>query len=153
MNVKEYLETKHVPYQILSHKPAYTAQKMAAAEHVPGKNVAKPVVVQADGKYYMCVVPACCKVDLDLLRQHLEAGEVVLVSEKEMEKLFPDCELGAEPPLGMMYGMTTLMDEMLAKDDYLVFQAGQHDQAVRIDRQTYESLVQPRVLAFCTHLH
>lgn len=153
MEVTEYLKQNNVKYQLRSHRPAYTAQRMAAEEHVPGMNVAKPVIVQADGKYYMCVLPACCKVDLEALRNRLGAGEVQLASEREMVKLFPDCELGAEPPLGNLFEMVTLMDENLLPDDYIIFQSGQHDQSVKIAMDDYKKLAQPRILNFSYHLH
>ena len=153
MHITQYLDYHKVNYQICSHRPTFTAQHMAAEEHVPGMNVAKPVIVQADGKYYMCVLPACCKVDLDMLRCQLGAGEVQLAGEEEMARLFPECEVGAEPPFGNVYGMTTLMDISLGKDGYIICPAGQHDRAVRINLKDYENLVHPRVLEFSYHLH
>ena len=153
MEIAEFLEKNSINYQVFSHRPAFTAQQMAAEEHVPGMNVAKPVIVQADGKYYMCVLPACCKVDLETLRSQLGAGEIQLAGEKELAKLFPDCELGAEPPFGNVYGLTTIMDKTLTDDQYLVFQSGSHDRAIRINRDDYEKLVHPRVLQFSYHLH
>ncbi|MBN2376076.1 MAG: YbaK/EbsC family protein [Sedimentisphaerales bacterium] len=153
MELVDFLKEKHVDFQLCAHRPAFTSQQMAAEEHTPGVNVAKPVIVQADGKYYMCVLSACCKVDLDKLRNQLDAGEVQLVSEKEMAKLFPDCELGAEPPFGNFFGMTTLMDENLGKDGYILFQSGKHDQAVRLKLTDYEKMVHPRIMKFSYHLH
>jgi len=153
MQITNYLEQHNVHYQLRSHKPAFTAQQIAAEEHIPGMYVAKPVVVQADGKYYMCVLPACCKIDLNQLRGHLNAGEIQLANEKEMAKLFPDCEIGAEPPFGNMFNMTTLVDKSLEPDDYIVFQAGQHDQAVQIKMKDYKQLVSPKILNFSYHLH
>ena len=153
MNVLSYLDDNHVNYRLRTHRPAFTAQKIAAAEHVSGMNVAKPVVIQADGKFYMCVLPACCRVDLDMLRSQLGAGEIQLVPEEEMRKLFPDCEIGAEPPMGHLFGMTTLMDKTLSRDEFLVFQAGRHDEAVQINRRDYENLVRPKMLSFSYHLH
>ena len=153
MEIADYLEKNSISYQIFSHRPVFTAQQMAAEEHVPGMNVAKPVIVQADGKYYMCVLPACCKVDLEALRSQLGAGEIQLAGEKELAKLFPDCELGAEPPFGNVYGITTIMDQALTDDQYLLFQSGSHDHAIRINRNDYEQLVHPRILQFSYHLH
>jgi len=83
----------------------------------------------------------------------LGAGDVLLASEEEMAKLFPDCELGAEPPFGNMFGMITLMDVGLGKDGYLICPAGAHDRAVRIDLKDYENLVHPRIMEFSYHLH
>ena len=153
MQIKEYLNREHIDYQIWSHQPTFTAQQMAAEEHVPGTDVAKPVIVQADGKYYMCVLPACCEVDLDKLRSELGAGEVHLVGEKEMAKLFPDCELGAEPPFGTLFEMPTLMDDTLGKDGFLVCQAGTHEKAVRLSLNDYQKLEKPKVMHFSYHLH
>jgi Ala-tRNA(Pro) deacylase len=153
MQVKEYLDQQKVKYQVCSHRPTFTAQQMAAAEHVPGMDVAKPVIIQADGKYYMCVLPACCKVDLEMLRSALDVGEIQLADEKEMAKLFPDCELGAEPPFGNLFDMPTIMDDTLGKDGFIVCQAGKHDQALRINLQDYEKLVHPQVMHFSYHLH
>jgi len=153
MQITEYLDQKKVKYQVCSHRPAFTAQQIAAEEHVSGMDVAKPVIVQADGKYYMCVLPACCKVDLEMLRGHLRAGEVQLADEKEMAKLFPDCELGAEPPFGNLFNLPTIMDDTLGKDGFIVCQSGKHDQAVRINLQDYEKLVHPKVVHFSYHLH
>ena len=153
MDITNYLKEKNINYQVTSHKPAFTAQHLAAREHVPGIDVAKPVVVQADGTYYMCVLPACCKIDMDKLRGQLNASEIQLASEKEMAKLFPDCELGAEPPFGKMFGMATLMDEHLGKDGFLCFQIGAHDQAVRVKIEDYISLEHPKIMDFTYHLH
>jgi len=153
MQIKQYLEQQKVDYQLLSHRPTFTAQQMAAEEHVPGQNVAKPVIVRADGKYLMCVIPACYKVDLDELKQQLKAKELQLASEEELAKLFPECELGAEPPFGNIYGIKTIIDKSLTQDKYLVFQAGSHEQALRVIYQDYEKLVQPQVLKFSYHLH
>ncbi len=153
MRITEYLDQKKVNYQISSHRPSFTSQKLAAEEHVSGQYIAKPVIVQADGKFYMCVLPACSKVDLDALRSQLGAGEVELADEEEMAQLFPDCELGAEPPVGSMFGLATLLDKSLLQDDFIVFQAGKHDQAVKLNLRDYEELVHPRILSFSYHLH
>ena len=148
MKVVEFLETNSAKYEVTRHQPTYSAQQMAAAEHVSGRVVAKPVLIKADGKYYMCVLPACCKVDLDALKQELRADQVALAGEDEMSKLFADCELGAEPPFGNLYGLETLMDESLEPDDQIVFQAGTHEQAIRMAILDYKELVSPQVLSF-----
>ena len=148
MKVVEFLETNSAKYEVTRHQPTYSAQQMAAAEHVSGREVAKPVLIKADGQYYMCVLPACHKVDLDALKQDLGADQVALAGEDEMSKLFADCELGAEPPFGNLYGLETLMDENLQKDEYIVFQGGTHEQAIRMAVLDYKELVSPRVLRF-----
>ena len=153
MDITEFLDQNEVKYQRRSHYPTYSAQQMAAQEHTPGMNVAKPVIIQADGKYYMCVLPACCKIDLELLRNRLGAFEVHLAKEQDLEMLFPDCELGAEPPFGNMFGMTTLMDKSLSHDNFILCQAGKHNQAIQLSLKDYQKLVRPRLLDFSYHLH
>lgn len=144
----EFLEKSGVAYEVTEHKPAFTAQQVAAEEHEPGRYVAKPVIVRADGEYVMCVLPACFKIDLKTLKSQLKAKSVDLVEENEMGKLFPDCELGAEPPFGNLYDLPTVMDKALQKDDHIMFQAGAHDKAVKISMDDYRKLVKPKVLEF-----
>jgi Ala-tRNA(Pro) deacylase len=148
MQVLDYLKQAKVKYEVKEHKPTFSAQQMAAAEHEPGKFVAKPVVVKVDGKYVMCVLAACCKVDLRALKEQLGAKSVDLAEEEEVGRLFGDCELGAEPPFGNLYDMPTIMDKALEADDHIVFQAGAHDKSVRIKMADYRNLVKPKVLEF-----
>ncbi|MBN1764346.1 MAG: YbaK/EbsC family protein [Sedimentisphaerales bacterium] len=153
MHITEYLKQHDVNYEVHSHRPTFSSQQLAAEEHVSGMIVAKPVIVRADGQYYMCVLPACYKVDLEMLRSLLGADEIQLAEEHEMEKLFPECEVGAEPPFGNMFGLTTIMDESLKTDLFIVCQSGKHDQAIQININDYQELVHPRVLSFSFHLH
>jgi Ala-tRNA(Pro) deacylase len=148
MRVTEYLEKQGVEYEVREHRSTFTAQQMAAEEHVSGVKVAKPVVVKADKKFYMCVLPACYKIDFDLLREKTGAREVELADEKEMAGIFGDCALGAEPPFGNLYNLETIMDESLEDDEEIVFQSGTHEQAIRIAMSDYKRLVKPRILAF-----
>jgi Ala-tRNA(Pro) deacylase len=124
---------------------------MAAEEHVPGMNVAKPVIVRVDGEHFMCVLPACCKVDLDALKRQLGAEDIKLSDENEMAKLFPDCALGAEPPFGNLYGLITLMDDTLEEDEFIVFQGGTHEDAVKMGTEEFKKLAQPRIMSFSYH--
>ncbi|HDS84202.1 MAG TPA: YbaK/EbsC family protein [Phycisphaerales bacterium] len=152
MKVIEFLDSQGVHYEMSQHRPVFTAQQMAAEEHVPGMAVAKPVVVRADKTYYLCVLPACCKVDIDVLKNALGAADVVLADEDEIAKIFDDCTLGAEPPFGRLYGLETLMDATLEQDTFIVFQAGTHELAIRMDLDDYKKLAQPRVLNFSYHM-
>jgi Ala-tRNA(Pro) deacylase len=152
MNVIEYLNSKGVHYELSQHRPTFTAQQMAAEEHVPGMNVAKPVAVHADGKFYLCVLPACCKIDMDMLKKDLGATQMRLADEEEMTHMFGDCALGAEPPFGDLYGIETIMDSTMENDSYILFQAGTHEQAIRMDLDDYKKLTSPRVLRFSYHM-
>ena len=152
MLLKDRLKNVNADYEMSEHPIAFTAQQTAFVEHVKGMNVAKPVIVIADGVYYMCVVAACCKVDYDALKSVLQADNVQLVYEDELASLSPDCQLGAEPPFGSFYGMPTIMDDRLEADDFIVFQAGTHDKAMRMEMAEYLRIETPRIFSFSYHL-
>src|SRR4030042_2775638 len=142
MNVFEYLDRSNMDYSVSEHTPAYSAQVMAAEEHERGEYVAKPVIVKSDGSYIMCVLAAPDKVVFDKLRDYLGTEDVMLASEEEIGNLFPDCDEGAEPAFGSLYGIRTILDQALQEDDHIVFQAGTHDKAVHMSMDDSLSLAQ-----------
>lgn len=148
MQVSEFLDQSGIAYEVLAHPPVFSAQGLAAIEHEHGKYVAKPVLVKADDRYIMCVLSAPEKVDLAKLKSQLDAESVELAQEDEIGKLFPDCELGAEPPFGNLYDLPTVMAKALEADDHIVFQAGSHGKALRMSMADYRKAVEPKVLAF-----
>ena len=152
MRVTEFLNDSSVNYEVVEHKPAFTAQQMAALEHEPGKYVAKPVIIKADNEYMMCVLAACYKIDLGALKNQLGAKKVELADENEIGEIFDDCDLGAEPPFGNLYDLPVIMDKALEDDDHILFQAGTHEQAIRMDMDDYRKLVKPKVLDFTYHM-
>ncbi len=152
MRVIEFLDRENVRYELSEHPPAFTAQQMAAAEHEPGRFVAKPVIVKVDGRPMMCVLSACCKIDLGQLKAQLGAGAAELADEPEIATMFGDCELGAEPPFGNLYDVPTVMDRALEEDDHIKFQAGTHDKAISMSMDDYRRLVEPKVLEFSYHV-
>jgi Ala-tRNA(Pro) deacylase len=127
------------------HPPAYTAQEMAAEEHVSGKMIAKAVIVESGGKYAICALPANCKLDMRKVAKALNFKSVRLADETEMARLFPDVEVGAEPPLGNLWDLPTLVDTHLAADEEIVFQGGTHRNAVRMRYEDYFTLTHPSV--------
>lgn len=143
MDLLELLELEGVAYERHEHAATYTAQQLAAAEHVPGRYVAKPVLVWADSEFILCVLPAPMQVDLDAVRDALCAGDVRLASELELAGVCSDCELGAQPPIGGLFGLRTLMDFALMDDEYLVFQAGTHNVSVRLRLADFERVADP----------
>ena len=145
MKLEQLLQERGIGYEKHKHRLTYTAQRMAAEEHVSGYDVAKPVVVKSGDTFTMCVVPACLRLDLERVAGVLKQPQVRLATEAEMESLFPDCELGAEPPVGTMFGMKTIMDEQLRDHEHLTMQAGTHTEAVKLRRQDWEKLCEPMV--------
>lgn len=152
MGVISMLEDRNVEYKYSFHPPTYCAQRMAQVEHVHGMNVAKPVIIKADGRFYMCVLAACCKINFNALKSVLQAENVKLANEQEIENIFQDCEVGAEPPFGSIYGLPTLMDDRLEKDEYIVFQGGTHENAVKIKMSDYIKIESPMIYSFSYHI-
>ena len=144
-NVTSLLESSGVRYEILKHPQALTAQEVAATVHVTGKEVAKTLVVDADGKYVMAVIPAPHKLSLKSLKDVLAAKEVRLASEAELTQLFPDCEVGAMPPLGTLYNMPVYISTALKDREEIFFNACSHTEVFKISYADFERLVQPRV--------
>jgi Ala-tRNA(Pro) deacylase len=147
MKLEAFLQERGIGYEKHAHPLAYTAQELANAEHVSGYLVAKPVVVKGAAGYTMCVLAAPKRVDLKRVADVLGEPSVRLASESEMTSLFPDCEIGAEPPVGALFGMKTIMDVQLKQDEYLVMQAGTHTDAVKLRRADWERLCAPVVAA------
>ena len=142
---REFLDSHYVKYITISHSPAFTAQEIAASAHIPGKELAKTVMVKIDGAMAMAVLPASAKVDFELLRDVARAGEAELATEKEFADLFPECEVGAMPPFGNLYDMAVYVADTLADDAEIAFNAGTHSELIRIAYQDYERLVRPTV--------
>lgn len=146
--LKEYLDQNGVRWVSIVHSPAYTAQEVAASAHVKGKELAKTVMVKVDGKPVMVVLPASQRVDFQVLREVTGGESVVLSSEAEFRELFPDCEAGAMPPFGNLYGMDVFVAPKLAEDDEIAFNAGSHTELMRLRWADFERLVRPKVAAF-----
>jgi Ala-tRNA(Pro) deacylase len=146
--LKEFLDSQNVKYVTLSHSPAYTAQEIAASAHIPGKELAKTVVVRLEGKMAMAVLPASYQVDFDLLKQAAGVNQAELASEREFKDLFPECEVGAMPPFGNLYGMEVFVAESLAEDEEIAFNAGSHKELIRLSYKDFERLVQPKAMKF-----
>ena len=145
-SIREYLDKHEIKYVVISHSVAYTAQGIAALTHIPGRELAKTVVVKIDGKPAMAVVPASFHVDLRLLKKATGANSVELASEEEFKGLFPECETGAMPPFGNLYGMDIYADTGLAKDKEIAFNAGSHRELIRLAWEDFNRLAKPQVV-------
>jgi Ala-tRNA(Pro) deacylase len=148
--LKQFLDQERVKYVSIVHSTAYTAQEVAASAHVTGKELAKTVIVELDGKLAMAVLPANRKVVLQDLRDVTGAEEVKFASEEEFQQRFPDCETGAMPPFGNLYGMDVYAAESLQQSDQIAFNAGSHTEVIKLAYADFERLVQPKVLSFTT---
>ena len=144
--LKDHLDGEQIKYVTISHSPAFTAMEVAESAHVPGRALAKTVMVKLDGRMAMAVLPSTRKVDLNLLRESAGAEEAKLATEAEFKSLFPDCETGAMPPFGNLYGMEVYVSPSLAEDDQIAFNAGSHTEVMRLAYQDFERLVKPRVV-------
>lgn len=147
-DIKAFLDENKITYQVLAHEKAITAQEVAQKQGVPGKQVAKTVVVKADGKFMLAVLPAIYRVNLQELKKAIGAKEMSLAAETEFQTLFPDCELGAMAPLGALYHMPVWVDETLSWDKEIVFNAGSHTETIKMSFLDFERLVKPRIANF-----
>jgi len=146
--IRDYLDKEHVKYTVLTHSPAFTAQEIAAASHIPGHQVAKCVILSVDGELAIAVLPASSNVDLDLLAWVSGAERVELATEEEFRDRFPDCETGAMPPFGNLYGMRVFVSEDLATEEMITFNGGTHTELIQMSYPDFERLVRPKIIEF-----
>lgn len=144
--LKKYLEENGVSYEVIKHGEAYTAQEIAAAMHVSGGMLVKVVMLNSDKGNIMVALPADRVVDISKLREQLGFRIAALAREEEFKRLFPDCEVGAMPPFGNLYGIPVYVDETLTQDEHIVFQAGTHYEAVKMSYADFDRLVRPDVM-------
>lgn len=151
--LKEFLDRNNVRYICITHSTAYTAQEIAALTHIKGRELAKTVIVKIDDTLAMAVLPASHHVNLEMLKAASGAGKVGLATELEFRARFPGCETGAMPPFGNLYDMPVFVDESLTKDDEIAFNAGTHNELIRLAYKDFERLAQPKVVRFVRSAH
>ena len=143
--LKKFLGNHDVKYVSISHTPAYDAQRIAKSAHIPGKELAKTVIVKINDKFAMAVLPASCRVHLGHLKVAVSASHVELATETEVENLFPDCEKGAMPPFGNLYNLDVYVAQQLTEDEEIAFSAGSHTELIKMSYKDFESLVTPKI--------
>lgn len=151
LRLKKFLDQQQVPYETHIHRTAYTAQQVAAEEHVPGRMVAKTIIVESCGQFLMVVIPAPQKVDIATVRQLLDQPQARLATEAEFNSLFPDSETGAMPPFGNLYGLPVYVDDELARCGEMVFNAGTHRETLRMKFADFRRLASPTIMHLAVH--
>ncbi len=146
--LKEFLDANNVKYVSIQHSSAYTAQEIAASAHIPGKDLAKTVIIKIDGKMAMAVLPASYKVSFDNLKDALGGKDVRLAYEQEFMDRFPDCEVGAMPPFGNIYDLDVYVAEVLSENKEIAFNACTHTELVKMQFRDFEKLVKPKRFKF-----
>jgi len=146
--IKKFLDTNKIKYVIIQHSPAYTAQEIAATAHISGKELAKTVMIKIDGKLAMAVLPASYKISFDQLKEALDVDDVKLAQEQEFMNKFPDCEVGAMPPFGNLYGLDVYVAESLSEDEEIAFNACSHTELIKMRFEDYEELTKPERIRF-----
>ncbi len=147
--VREYLDENDIRYILIVHSPAYTAQEIAEKAHIPGRTLAKSVILKTDGTLAMCVLPASKRLDLQKCKAALKSENVRLATEDEFRKYFPECELGAIPPFGNLFGLPVFVSKELSRNKELAFNAGTHREVIKLSYDDYQRLVKPKVLDLC----
>jgi len=150
--LKKYLDSNKVKYKALKHKLAYTAQEIAAAQDVPGKQVVKSVLVKTDKAFVLAVLSAVQLIDLKKLKSVLKCKSIKIATEKDIEKAIPDYTPGAMPPFGNLFGLETVVDKALREDVEIVFNGGTHKDTVKMKYTDFEKLVKPKVSDFGKHV-
>jgi Ala-tRNA(Pro) deacylase len=146
--LQTFLDSHQVKYVTIRHSPAFTAQEIAASAHIPGKQLAKTVIVKLDGNLAMAVLPASDTVDVERLQAAAGARTVALANEQDFQDRFPECEVGAMPPFGNLYGLDVWVAARLAEDEEIAFNAGDHTELIRMAYRDFDRLVQPKVGPF-----
>lgn len=148
--LKAFLDARSVRYVCLHHSPAFSAAEVAASAHVAGRDFAKTIILQIGDEFAMLVLPATRRVLLPELRELLMSDDVKLASEEKMRRLFPDCELGAMPPFGNLYGLRVHVDAALTDEPEIAFNAGTHTDVVKMAYADFEQLVHPSIIDYVT---
>ena len=146
--LKDFLDSNNIQYITINHSKAFTAQKLAAATHISGWEIAKTVIVKVDGKMAMAVLPASTRINLDTLKKVTGTQNVALATESEFAGLFPECETGAMPPFGNLYNLDVYVAKDLAKDEEIAFNAGTHTEMIKMYYKDFERLVSPKLTEF-----
>jgi Ala-tRNA(Pro) deacylase len=144
--LKKFLDDQKVKYVTITHSQAFTAQQVAASAHIRGKDMAKTVMIKINGKLCMVVLPANQQVNFQVLKEITGSENVSLAHESEFKDLFPDCELGAMPPFGNLYGLEVFVAESLSKDEEIAFNAGNHAELIQMFYKDFEHLVKPKMV-------
>lgn len=146
--IKEFLDKNKIKYVSITHSSAYTAQEIAASAHIPGKELAKTVILKADGRMIMAVLPASFKVDFNIFKEITGASNIRLADEHEFVNKFPECDPGAMPPFGNLYGIDVYATKILSEDEEIVFNAGTHTELIKMTYKDFEKLVKPKIVEF-----
>ncbi len=145
--LRAFLEKNHAEYAHTEHPLAYTAREVASAEHLPAREVAKSVVIFGDGSHHLLLVPANRLVDFHEVRVALGLNQARMATEDELKRLFPDCELGAMPPFGSLYNIPVYLDENLAGEETIAFNAGTHRDVIHMTTAEFRRLAMPSIVS------
>ncbi len=149
--LRNFLDERRVDYEVAVHPERYTTQEVAAATHVSGRLVAKTVIVKTGGGFAMAVLPAACRMSVQRVRELLGDPQATIAAESEFRGLFGDCEAGAMPPFGNLYGIPVYVDDELAVRERITFEAGNHHEVITMRYADFARLVEPRQAEFCAH--
>ncbi len=148
--LRQFLDSNSVKYVVITHSKAYTSQGIAACAHISGNELAKTVMLKKDGELCMVVLPASKQVNLAVFAKVTNSEDIFLASERDFKDSFPDCEVGAMPPFGNLYGLHVYADTSLARDKEIAFNAGSHLELIQLAYRDFERLVQPIIVDLAT---
>jgi len=146
--IRDFLDSENVSFEELRHAPAFTGQEIAHTLHLSGKRCAKTVALEGDGRLALAVLPASHRLNLQDLQSVMEVEHLEMLEESELSKFFPDCQPGAIPPFGRLYGMEVWVDQAVCDSEFVVFCAGTHEDCIRMKYSEFAKLTQPRICRF-----
>lgn len=138
--LEDYMMSREIHYEVVPHPPTHSSLETAQAAHIPGDALAKAVLLEDDDGYLMAVIPATHHIKLGRLSEQLKR-KLRLAVESELTPLFKDCQPGAVPPLGMAYGMPTIVDDSLTEQPDIYFEAGDHEELIHLSGGRFMSLL------------
>ncbi len=150
MNVENFLTERNIAFDLIPHRETHDAQRMAATLHVPGRGVAKTVLLRANDPdtYIVAVLPANKAVDVERASTIVGGSQLELATEVEISQHCPDCDIGALPPFGSQYGMKTIVDDSFIEDNEIVFEGNNHHEAIRMGFEDFRQIEQPLLGSF-----
>ncbi|MBN9228554.1 MULTISPECIES: aminoacyl-tRNA deacylase [Legionella] len=149
LSIRKYMKDHDIAYETINHPKAYTASQCAQGAHIKRNNFAKSVIVKLDGKFVLVAIPANIRLNLEQLKKEAHAKRAEIAQEFEFQDRFKDCEIGALPIFGELYGMDVYLADSLAHKEWLVFNAGNHDQLLKIKCIDFLNLIHPKTLSQC----
>ncbi len=140
LRVAAYLGNAQVDYETVGHPAEPTSSEIAQSAHIPGNQLVKAVLLKDEKGHLLAVLPSTHHIDFGAIKSLIHRS-LDVASENELKSYFPDCDLGAVPPIGAAYTLDTIADKSLQDEEVLYFEAGDESQLIKVDKATFVTLM------------